>query len=90
MSCDVDEAMEGLRMSCDVGEAMESLENELCDVGKATEGLRTLLLLHLHHSSFSNSSFASPVSQDCHLHHLASCLWTLVTTKLAALELIVT
>ena len=67
MNCDVDEAMEGLRMSCDVGEAMESLENELCDVGKATEGLRTLLLLHLHHSSFSNSSFASPVSQDCHI-----------------------
>ena len=32
----------------------------------------TLLLLHLHHSSFSNPSFASPTSQDFHLRHLAS------------------
>ena len=32
----------------------------------------TLPLLHLRHSSFSNPSFASPASQDFHLHHLAS------------------
>ena len=29
MSCDVDDATEGLRMSCDVGEGTEVLENEL-------------------------------------------------------------
>ena len=28
--------------------------------------------LHLHHSSFSNPSFASPTSQDFHLLHLVS------------------
>ena len=33
----------------------------------------TLLLLHLHHSPFSNPSFASPMSQDFHLRHLVSC-----------------
>ena len=33
----------------------------------------TLPLLHLHHSSFFNPSFASPMSQALHLHHLASC-----------------
>ena len=48
-------------MSCDVGEVIESLENELC-----------FPLLHLCHSSFSNPSFASPTSQNFHLHHLAS------------------
>ena len=32
----------------------------------------TLLLLHLHHSSSSNPSFASPTSQDFHLRHFAS------------------
>ena len=32
----------------------------------------TLPLLLLRHSSFSNPSFASPTSQDFHLHHLAS------------------
>ena len=32
----------------------------------------TLPLLHLHHSSFSKSSFASPTSQALLLHHLAS------------------
>ena len=32
----------------------------------------TLLLLHLHHNSFSNRSFASPTSQDFHLCHLVS------------------
>ena len=35
----------------------------------------TLLLRHLRHSSFSNPSFASPISQDFHLHHLASRPW---------------
>ena len=29
MSCDVDEATEGLGMSCDVGEVTEMLDNEL-------------------------------------------------------------
>ena len=32
----------------------------------------TLPLLHLRHSSFSNPSFASPISQALHLRHLAS------------------
>ena len=32
----------------------------------------TLLLLHLHHSSSFNPSFASPTSQAPHLSHLAS------------------
>ena len=32
-------------------------------------------MLHLCHSSFSNPSFASPTSQDFHLHHLASRPW---------------
>ena len=35
----------------------------------------TRLLLHLHHSSFSNPSFASPTSQVLHLRHLASRPW---------------
>ena len=35
----------------------------------------TLLLLHLHHSSFPNPSFASPTSQALHLSHLMSCPW---------------
>ena len=35
----------------------------------------TLPLLHLHHSSFSNPSFASPTSQVLHLIHLASHPW---------------
>ena len=34
-----------------------------------------LPLLHLHHSSFSNPSFASPTSQGLHLIHLASRQW---------------
>ena len=38
----------------------------------------TLPLLHLHHSSFSNPSFASPTSQALHLIHLASRPWTAV------------
>ena len=33
----------------------------------------TLMLLHLHHSSFFNPSFASPTLQSLHLIHLASC-----------------
>ena len=33
----------------------------------------TLLSLYLHHSSFSNPSFASPTSHALHLHHLVSC-----------------
>ena len=35
----------------------------------------TLPLFHLRHSSFSNPSFASPMSQDFHLRHLASRPW---------------
>ena len=35
----------------------------------------TLALLHLHHSSFSNPSFAYPTSQDFHLRHPASRPW---------------
>ena len=45
----------------------------------------TLPLLHLHHSSFSNPSFASPMSQALRLIHLASrpcCLpWQTFTTN---------
>ena len=41
----------------------------------------TLPLLHLRHSSFSNPSFASPTSQDFHLHHLVSCLCNLSVTS---------
>ena len=41
----------------------------------------TLPLLHLRHSSFSNPSFASPTSQDFHLHHLASRPWKTLTTS---------
>ena len=75
------------RMSCDVDEATEGLENQLwCrwSDGKfgewallilqtfppftyVTAHSPTLPLLHLHHSSFSNPSFASPTSQALHL-----------------------
>ena len=62
-------------MSCDVDEATEGLENEQrrkgwrmsCDVGEVTEVNEQ--------SSFSNRSFASPKSQDLHLIHLASRPW---------------
>ena len=59
-SCDLDEATEGLlmrRMNCDVGEMTEGLENEQSLL------LQPLLLLHLRHSSFSNLSVASLMSQ---------------------------
>ena len=42
----------------DVGEETEGLENELCSAHSPN-----LPLLHLHHSSFSNPSVASPTSQ---------------------------
>ena len=76
-------------MSGDVGEVIESLENELTSPTSQlilhtfpcftyiTTHSPTLPLLHLHHSSFSNPSFASPTSQDFHLRHLASRPWTL-------------
>ena len=35
----------------------------------------TILLLHLHHRSFSNPSFPSPTSLALHLRHLASRPW---------------
>ena len=62
----------GRKKSCDVGKATEGLENELY--------LRTTHspMLHLCHSSFSNPSFASPMSQDFHLRHLASRACTLL------------
>ena len=41
----------------------------------------TLPLLHLRHSSFSNPSFASPMSQALHLRHLASRPWDLTMTN---------
>ena len=66
----------GWRMSCHVGEVTEErLENELCSFRRftyITAHSPTLLLLHLRHSSFSNSSFASLTSQVLHLIHLAS------------------
>ena len=57
MSCDVEEAKEGLaneENELDVGEAMEWLENEQSLL------LKPLPPLHLRHSSFSNPSVASP------------------------------
>ena len=45
-------------MSCDVSEVSERLENELCSAHSPT-----FPLLHLHHNSFFNPSFASPTSQ---------------------------
>ena len=54
-------------MNCDVGEVTESLENELFQAFHhftyITAHSPTLLLLYLHHSSFSNPSFASLTSQ---------------------------
>ena len=41
----------------------------------------TLPLLHLRHSSFSNSSIASPTSQVLHLIHLASRPWYRYVTR---------
>ena len=40
-----------------------------------TDHSPALPLLHLCYSSFSNRSFASPTSQDFHLHHQASRPW---------------
>ena len=54
-------------MSCGVGEVTERLENELFTY--VTAHSRTLPLLYLRHSSFSNPSFASPTSQALHLIH---------------------
>ena len=72
-------------MSCDVGEVTERLENELLSsptsqiilqsfrrLTYVTAHSPTLPLLHLRHSSFSNPSFASPMSQALHLIPLAS------------------
>ena len=62
-------------MSCDVGEVTERLENEQGKWWKDWRMSRahspTLLLLHLCHSSFSNPSFTSPMSQALHLIHSA-------------------
>ena len=41
----------------------------------------TLPLLHLRHSLFSNPSFASPMSQDFYLRHLASRPCVVVTSE---------
>ena len=77
-------------MDCDVGEVKERLQNELCyDYNNelcsfsnlsvhftyVTAHSPTNPLLHLRHSSFSNSSFASSTSQALHLRHLASRPW---------------
>ena len=54
-------------MGCDVGKAMEGLENEQLQPFRhftyITTHSPTLPLLYLHHSSFSNTSIASPTSQ---------------------------
>ena len=60
-ACDVVEAKEGWRMSCDVSE--ELILQPFRQFTYVTAHSPTLLLLHLHHSSFSNPSFASPTSQ---------------------------
>ena len=49
-----------------------------CDVGEVTAHSPTLPLLHLHHISFCNPSFASPTSQALHLRHLACRPWCVV------------
>ena len=74
-------------MSCDVGEATEQSSFSNLSVTSPMSQLilqpflhftyitchsPTLLLLHVRHSSFSNSSFAFPTSQALHLHHLVS------------------
>ena len=71
--------------------ATERLENELCCISRylwallilqpfrhfiyVTTHSQTLPLLHLRHSSLSNTSFASCTSQALHLIHLASRPW---------------
>ena len=73
-------------MSCDVGEVTERLENEQNFTSPTSKLILqpfrrftyvtahspTLPLLHLRHSSFSKTSFGSPMTQDFHLRHLAS------------------
>ena len=48
----------------------------------------TLPLLHLHHSSFSNSPFASPTSQALHLRHLASHSWAAMSSLMIFLNIV--
>ena len=55
----------GWRMSCDLGEATKNFTYVIAHSP-------TLPLLHLHHSSFSNPSFAPPTTEALHLRHLAS------------------
>ena len=47
-----------------------SFSNPFCCFTYVTAHSPTLPLLHLCHSSFYNPSFASPTSQNFHLHHL--------------------
>ena len=63
-------------MNCDVGEPTSQLILQpFRRFTYITAHPPTLLLLHLRHSSFSNTSFASLKSQVLHLIHLASRPW---------------
>ena len=92
MNCDVGKATEGLgnelwRSSAHspnisiTSHTSQLILQHFCRFTYVTTHSPTLLLLHLHDSSFSNPSFASPTSQALHLHHLAKrpCISTLVT-----------
>ena len=90
-ACDTGEAKEGLKNELwrrwrnrRVGVSNLSVTSptsqlilqHFCRLTYITAHSPTLPLLHLCHSSFSNSSFASPVSQALHLIHLASHPWS--------------
>ena len=87
MCCDVGEETESLEneLCYDYSDELWSFSNlsvtsiasqlilqHFCRFTYATTHSPNLPLLHLRHSSFSNSSFASPTSQALHLIHLAS------------------
>ena len=67
-------------MSCDLGEVKLCSFCNLSVTSPVTTHSPTLLLLHLHYSSFSNPSFASPTSQALHLIHMASRPWVYLLT----------
>ena len=79
MSCDVAKAKEELENDLwrrwrdgKIWEWAELILQAFRQFTYVTAHSLTLPLLHLHHSSFSNSSFASPTSLPLHLRHLAS------------------
>ena len=92
-ACNVGEATEGLKNELwrrwsngRVGECATSqlILQPFRRFTYVTAHSRTLPLLHLLHSSFSNPSFASPTSQALHLIHLASRPWNVVKMRKSA------